>query len=192
MMSKKIFNYAFLTLTIIVMSSITGCKKGENDPALSLRTRKARISGEWKLSKGTESFTFNNGGTSGSSTTTYTNATVSTDGNTSSYTETFTIEKDGTFETVIVADGETFTTTGNWFFAGKIKDLDLKKKEAIVLNTLTESGLGYSSTTTGLLDGGVLIIDQLKNKEIVFKGSYSSSGSGSSSTSNYERTYEKK
>jgi hypothetical protein len=34
---------------LVVASSITACKKGEDDPFLSLRSRDARLMGEWKL-----------------------------------------------------------------------------------------------------------------------------------------------
>ncbi len=34
---------------LVVASSITACKKGEDDPFLSLRSRDARLIGEWKL-----------------------------------------------------------------------------------------------------------------------------------------------
>jgi hypothetical protein len=34
---------------LVVASSITACKKGEDDPALSLRSRDSRLTGEWTL-----------------------------------------------------------------------------------------------------------------------------------------------
>jgi hypothetical protein len=34
---------------LVVASSITACKKGEGDPAISLRSRAARVAGEWTI-----------------------------------------------------------------------------------------------------------------------------------------------
>lgn len=43
----KLFPQSIIILLLI--SVLPSCKKGENDPFLSLRTRKARICGEWKV-----------------------------------------------------------------------------------------------------------------------------------------------
>ncbi|PIP55156.1 MAG: hypothetical protein COX07_01410 [Bacteroidetes bacterium CG23_combo_of_CG06-09_8_20_14_all_32_9] len=48
-----------LLLLVIIIVIIPSCKKGDNDPFLSLRSRKARITGEWKLITGTTIYTFN-------------------------------------------------------------------------------------------------------------------------------------
>lgn len=103
-----------------------------------------------------------------------------------------TIEKDGTYEIEVISDGDFYTITGNWFFAGAIKDLDLKNKEAIVFSTQNYSEPGYSETYDGFYAGEVYIIDQLKNKELVFKGEYTTTGSGFTSTNKYERIFDKK
>ena len=46
-MKKRNFKYAFVA--ILSLTFLAACKKGENDPFLSLRTRNARITGTWKL-----------------------------------------------------------------------------------------------------------------------------------------------
>jgi hypothetical protein len=192
-MSKKIYYIAFFAMVIVGMTGVAGCKKGENDPFLSLKSRKARISGEWKLTSGTLTSSSTNNGISNSSTTVFTETTSTSDGTTDLYTETMTIDKDGTYEVAIVIDGFAYTVRGIWFFAGKIKDLDLKKKEAIVLSGQQYTESGYSATYNGLYGGEVLIIDQLKSKEIIFKGSFSyTNGNDYSSTNTYDRTFTKK
>lgn len=191
-MSKKLYNLAFIAIAIVGLTTMSSCKKGENDPFLSLKSRKARITGEWKLTGGSSTNTYTSGGISGSGATTYTSSSYTTSsGGTYMYTEMMTIEKDGTYEVVITDDGETYTVKGVWFFSGKIKDLDLKNKEAIVMVSQEYSEPGYFETYNGLYGGDVMIIDQLKNKEVVFKGTYSSSGTGYTSNSTYERTFEK-
>ena len=43
-------NILFIALSLVVGSTVlTGCKKGENDPFLSLKSRDARITELWKL-----------------------------------------------------------------------------------------------------------------------------------------------
>ena len=193
-MSKKLYNLAFIAIAIVGLTTMSSCKKGENDPFLSLKSRKARITGEWKLTGGSSTNTYTSGGVIGSSTTTYTSSSytiTSVNSYTATYSETMTIEKDGTYEVVVTDDGETYTVKGVWFFSGKVKDLDLKNKEAIVMVSQEYSEPGYFETYNGLYGDDVMIIDQLKNKEVVFKGSYSSSGTGYTSNSTYERTFEK-
>ena len=52
---KNFIVFALLSVTILA------CKKGENDPFLSLSSRKARLAGEWKLTKMDELNVSNNG-----------------------------------------------------------------------------------------------------------------------------------
>lgn len=111
-MKKNIILGLTLVITTVLMN---GCKKGENDPFLSLKSRKARVAGEWTVSsyKYTSNSTSAAGGTSnGVSTTTETingssyNATETSTNSGTSETETstgtvsaftYTFEKDGTF-----------------------------------------------------------------------------------------------
>ncbi|PBQ32189.1 hypothetical protein CNR22_10535 [Sphingobacteriaceae bacterium] len=48
MKSQKIY----LSVLLLLSLCFTECKKGEDDPLLSLRTRKARVVGKWKLVSG--------------------------------------------------------------------------------------------------------------------------------------------
>lgn len=52
-----------LSMSLLMGLSFTNCKKGENDPTLSLKSRNARITGEWELSNlsGTLSQMYENG-----------------------------------------------------------------------------------------------------------------------------------
>lgn len=92
---------AKITVAVLMLGTLAleSCKKGEGDPALSLRSRKARFAGEWTVSAGKGS------STSGGTTTTwvYDGATETTTypsplpQGTDKYTISFTIEKDGTW-----------------------------------------------------------------------------------------------
>lgn len=46
------------TITILLLSIFfVGCKKGEEDPTISFRTRKARLTGRWQIKSGTSRYT---------------------------------------------------------------------------------------------------------------------------------------
>lgn len=170
---------------IIASFGFAGCKKGPNDPFISLLSRKARMTGEWKTTAGkgsstepgtTKSWTYDGAiytetETQGSQTTTSTaNFTINT-----------TFEKDGTFKRVTVtttttpfASTDTDTETGTWNFTGKIGED--KNKDHVVMKTLSSSSVTVvgsittSSTTTYTGDDAptaIFFLDQLKNKEII-------------------------
>lgn len=193
---KKLM-FALATIALVAgTSTFTSCKKGENDPFLSLRSRKARLTGEWTLKEGTANDSYTSGSFAGSSTTTYTETEMTTvsDGQTSVETIEkfkFTFEKDGQFEFLItttpksingnpVSDPTTYSTVSNgvWAFLGANKDQDIKNREAVLLRVTSESVSLSSGTTgsvayTGVSDGEIFMIDQLKNKELTFTIDYS-------------------
>ena len=43
---------ALVAISVVASGTLSSCKKGENDPFLSLRTRKARLVSDWKLKDG--------------------------------------------------------------------------------------------------------------------------------------------
>lgn len=190
-----------LSITAVaIMANLSSCKKGENDPFLSMKSRKARVAGEWTVtgeevtstdvnySSGggvtfttttTSSSTFN--GTT--KTTTSSSVTTSSSGgnpvtssstNTSIYTLGFTFEKDGTFKMDKVNTSPSYTEAyeGNWSFVGKSKSVELKNKEAIVLTftkySYTSGGVTTTDSATGFDQPMILVMDQLKSKEIIF------------------------
>lgn len=56
---KKLTNVlAVLSFAVLITPALESCKKGEEDPGLSLRSRKARLVGEWKVSNYTETTTY--------------------------------------------------------------------------------------------------------------------------------------
>jgi hypothetical protein len=152
-----------VALTVAVV--LPACKKGENDPFLSLRSRKSRVAGEWTVESKEETrntsivspslnttaieITTINGG---NYTNTYTDAS-GTDTNLGTVqTNTITFEKDGKWSavyqltTVNVFGSGSFQTTettvsrtessGIWNFLGKIGEA--KNKENISVATTSE------------------------------------------------------
>ena len=147
-----------------LMLATPSCKKGENDPGLSLSSRTARMAGEWDVSSSSstsgysyDDVTFSNSteynGTVSTSTSTTTqgssSSSSSTTRNVSEYS--YIINKDGTYDmtynyTYQTTDDNGWTTTvtdhtitssesGTWSFLGKAKG-EFKNKERAIFNTL--------------------------------------------------------
>jgi hypothetical protein len=160
-------NILFIALSLLVGSTVlTGCKKGENDPFLSFKSRDARITELWKLVKveGTE----NNSGTI--STTSYDgNIMTNTFGSfTDSYSYSLTIEikKDGTYQSVEINDGDTETVDGRWYWNNSAKN-----KTSIRLDNL-----------------GTFEVNGLKSKELILRDYSKEVSVSGGSTDTYEST----
>lgn len=189
---------SFLTVLLIssMILSFTSCKKGEDDPFLSLKSRNSRLKGEWVMKEASVTETYSVSGVSSTTTTTY-NGTQMTETDASgadtwAYTYTITFEKDGTYSIVEVDDGSTVNYSGTWAWGGKNKSTELKNKEVIHLTTTQETHTGSTYQYTGVSVDESWQIQKLASKEMIVKvsGTYSSP----SSTSSVEGTitFEKK
>ncbi len=166
-----------LMILVVGISGIQSCKKGEEDPFMSLRSRKARLTGEWQVTS-YETKNSTNGTVTFSESLSGTTLTTSSGGvsDTETYSYDFTFEKDGTYKTIEVEDNVTKTITGNWAFLGKNKNADIKKKEYLLLDDTkyttvnsTTAAANSSSEYSNFQDGGqyALQIVKLSNKEIL-------------------------
>jgi hypothetical protein len=205
-MKKTILALSCLTLLSGVFSS---CKKGENDPFLSLKSRKARVVGEWKISKleetGTSTdfgesyqFTHSNDG----STTIYThNPGGETKTTSFPHSESYAFKKDGTytinFEESLVEDDITYDyhwiQEGTWTFLRKSKEGNLKNKEAILLSRTKSTFVNIDDVPTmssyqGMVWERIIVLDQLKTKEIQFMEEYTQVRDGENYTSTIRTT----
>jgi hypothetical protein len=120
---------------LVVASSITACKKGEDDPGMSLKSRKGRLSQEWSVSEyksditdittlngfsGITTFTTNTKTTYTASTATKVEvSTTASGGSTSTTTDTYsgsiisfdyTFDKDGTWSSTMTVKWTSLTT----------------------------------------------------------------------------------
>lgn len=174
---KSTFKLFTIMLAIFAITT-EGCKKGENDPLISLKSRKARATGSWKMTAG--ELTISSSGMS--VTAVFDGANVTVLGATSPYTMEVVLEKDGTFKRTTNDDGTVIIETGTWDFNSGVGEA--KKKEQIILYTLVYTEDGNTETYTGT-DAPVeyLKIDELRNKKMVVKmeGSYND---GSTTDSN--------
>jgi hypothetical protein len=183
-----------VTLAALVLAAFAfdGCKKGPDDPFMSIHTRKGRMTGDWTVKSG------NGTSTSGSTTTTWTydgttySETTGSITGTATEAMTWSFEKDGTYKSVttVTSSGysDVVTETGTWNFTGKIGDD--KNKDHAVMKTLTSTEvetIGSNATTTTTTYVGddapvsIMYIDELKNKEMIF--TYNGTTTTSSGTS---------
>jgi hypothetical protein len=164
-MKQVAWKFAFILLTAVVI--LQGCKKGENDPFLSLRSRDTRITGEWELIKmENTSYSKNNSGSpqySFTRTASF-NGTLLTfiektdfddpdyeDKDTTysqSYSRVIVIKKDGNFNQTTIEDGITQKVLDNWWWLN-----DKKKKTRIAFEN----------------DANSFEVDRLKNNELILK-----------------------
>lgn len=174
--------YKLFLIGLISLFIFSECKKGPDDPFISLRSRKARVTGDWKMTSGKATYSGSStGGTStynGSSALTYdgsnyvsetkyTAGSINyTDSDNGTYMLKVSFKKDGTFEWEEIQDGDVSSSKGTWNFTGKIGDA--KNKEQIVLFMTSESTPGNSNTTsTGNQPSMTFKIKELRNKKMV-------------------------
>ncbi|MEX2483557.1 MAG: hypothetical protein WED10_03320 [Brumimicrobium sp.] len=95
----------FLAATVITVLNFYSCSKYEDGPKFSLRTKKARLAGEWEVVRiGNESFPQNG------------------------YSLEMEFEKDGDFEYKYFYDNYSYTYSGDWAFT------DDKEKVVLSIN----------------------------------------------------------
>lgn len=147
-------------IIFISLNFLLSCKKGENDPFLSLRTRKARLVGEWKVVKSEKermkkvyeldtydqySIVYDTTLYDGTTSTEVAWLLEVSDGiqtlspypqTTRTYTEIYEFNKDGSFKYVKDYIGVVkYEETGTWIFSPKNESKNNKNKEAIQLYT---------------------------------------------------------
>lgn len=197
-------NYKIILLSLAVFATtFSACKKGEDDPALSLRSRKARVAGEWKMTniKSTNTFSSNlfnsttimTGDGSTYTRTMTTMGTPSTTVGTLSWQWTF--EKDGKYKYTRTEDGNINSSAGTWNFTAGIGDLKDKSQITYYEQSSTSQPPTLPATTetwTGNYIDNVFDLKELRNKKMVWYQKTTSVSSGSSSSSEMEITLEAK
>lgn len=183
--------------SIIVLSSMIlfgvafeGCKKGQNDPGISLHSRDARLTAKWKLTK-IESTDVNGTSATISTTTIITyDGTTFSKGVTTPPLATVTSTGTGTYEMTIdkrgkISFNETYTPSGgtaditsgegNWEWLS-----DSKNRDNILLD-----GSG------NLFNGGLYAVDRLASKELVLTYTGKSVDNGVTDTMTDKYTFTK-
>ena len=177
----------YLMVTFVLFN---GCRRGEDDPFISFRSRKARVTGKWKM-------------TSIKRTSTYNSTTVIFTANGSTYTEldnirTFsrtgiysyeiTFKKDGSYTGQINKDGAITNIEGKWNFTGGVGDM--KDKSQITLYETSYKLSGYTLTSTGHYFNDTYDLKELRNNKMVWYRKYTDTRNSSLSWDNYSKTVE--
>ena len=166
-------------ILIIVFAGITavfsGCKKGKDDPLISLLSRKARICGEWKVVEGEVYYVVKDEATDYTESDLFAeNALLTIQVPQQSYSGTyswrFTINKDGTYKiykSLKIPYNNAFITEeeGYWYFLSKNKESEIKNKECIAFQTIKddENDVSYEYKAS---HPTVYEIVQLTNKKL--------------------------
>lgn len=194
-------NMQILLCSLLIAGTFSGCKKGEDDPALSLYSRKARLAGEWTLKQRTLKYVEQGMYSSFSLTSVYADGLVNetvimaetpwpADTNQSSfaYAQTNTFEKDGSYQEVTVGPNGTSTEEGVWSFIKKSQQNDLQNKEAILLTPRKITGKYNNEIIAGSYHPKVYVLKQLKNKHMTWT-SATSTGSANWGLQSMDATY---
>jgi hypothetical protein len=175
-----------IVMAAIMMPAFVSCKKGENDPSISFKSRNSRLIGKWKLTKVEGTNQYVTGGSSVTEThafngTIYT-VTVSPGGG--SYQAT------GSFEMEILKDGaytftESFTPSGGtasietgasyWYWLGN-------DNSKVAVDLVGGGG--------NIFQGGIYNVDELKSKELILTWTTTSTSDGDPDNSNFTYTFE--
>ncbi|MBD78400.1 MAG: hypothetical protein CL840_05740 [Crocinitomicaceae bacterium] len=175
-----------LLLILAVVAALSACKKGENDPFISLKTRKGRLSGDWKVTHAVYSIN--------DTVWTYNGTTLvkSMDGvELSSFpvTHEFSFTKSGEytinktneypanhFSPNTPAITTRYLETGIWNFTGGAGDTKTKSQLLMQAERIEKRVDGLSEVDAEAfvnpLYGKVINLDMLKNKEMRWKYDY--------------------
>ena len=171
-MKKKFLQFVVLISLVMLLYS---CKKGDEDPFISFRSRDNRIIGTWELYKmdansySKSVYYFDNHSNINEETCTYSfknNAIVSscidedgeTETSTTSYSQSITINKDGTFVEKVSDDDGSYEYNGLWSWINNVKD-----KVAIKLFSYSVGWYKFD----GDVDYSIFFIDKLSEKELI-------------------------
>ncbi len=159
----------------MVVFTMTTCKKGDEDPEISLLTRKARLTGEWTMKNGSASMTYPN----------Y-NETAKFDGSNFEIYSTFTggapvvyigkyllslkIKKNGTFTMHELNGKSIIDAEGTWSFNSGIGK-EKKKENIIFYINQVNSGSTADNIFNRWSTNFTYKIKKLTNKEIIVSSS---------------------
>lgn len=184
-------NYVkYLTLLLLSAAVLNSCKKGEEDPFLSLASRTNRLVGEWQVQSldytvekesSTDDYVATYSYANGTKTVAYDDGTYYV----YKYYDRYTFDKNGTYKRRIEFEGGDYVSIeGNWSWLKKNKDLDLKNKEAILLTItkLIESqgsneSIDYYEGKINRVDD-ILIFKRLTKDEFIIDNTYTHKSNG--------------
>gem|GEM_PF-1756388 len=126
---------AFLLFVIV----FSGCRKGEDDPFISLRSRTNRLCGKWRLIESTQMVCF------GENTSAFDSYQIQLNGGQCvvtyrgfevdkfSYIQYLSFDKNGNYRIETESSGDNSVEEGKWSWCGKDKNREFKSKECLYL-----------------------------------------------------------
>ena len=142
-----------ICVILLTFATLSGCKRGEEDPFISLRSRDSRITGTWVLKNATLTSVLTTSISGSTNAITYsvsyengilTEISQGTVQGSSIYSREMTLEKDGTYNSIDTNDGYSSEESGNWWWLN-----DSKNKTRLAF------------------DNDPYLVEQLKNKELI-------------------------
>lgn len=172
-MKKYLWSIAVSFLVLLVCDS---CRKGPEDPLISFRSRKNRMTGQWKIVSGYEKYIRINSNSISSTTisdNTYFKTTSGKITESGTITIEYYFEKNGTYRFLRTEqhDGssDTIIAKGLWSFLNANENR--KNKEAIILSQIKyylsagaiKNHDSYATNNTGI----IWTVQRLKNKSLI-------------------------
>jgi hypothetical protein len=150
---------SFFCFSIASLLLFSDCKKGEDDPLLSLRTRKARLAGEWRLLEGEATIRYNY----------YTSRKYNLNSLTiPRYALNLKIKKDGTFTCREYAGIDLLDAEGSWIFNSGVGEDKKKEKVMFVMEKVNrQSSVDYVNFFGRGSTEFIYTIQLLKEKELI-------------------------
>ena len=163
--TNEMKNILILLFAFVCLVAIPSCKKGENDPFISFRSRDARITGKWKVVN--YELIDNNNGSINTSSLNGSILTETINGNSTSYSysQNWEIQANGVLKYTYIIDGELLSGSVSWHWLD-----DNQNKTKIIL---------YGDE--------IYVVDRLTNNELVLK--IESSDTDLSNGNNYVNSF---
>ncbi|PBQ33366.1 hypothetical protein CNR22_16795 [Sphingobacteriaceae bacterium] len=183
-------------LAVGILMMLYACKKGENDPAVSLLTRKARLTGEWKMTSGKAIYTqytskalYTFDGNSYTATIIESNKSKNTSGD---YSVRLTIRRDGDFKAKEIYGPTMLDCEGIWAFNTGVGKQKAKEATAFSITKVNE-GLITSCFFNRISPAFIYTLKELRNNKLVLtsSGRILSDTKGNYASLTTEYTFEK-
>jgi hypothetical protein len=192
----KLLKYLIPVVIIAsVLPGISSCKKGEDDPFISFRSRKARMEGEWKVVSAYYKSIETGPGADSYSWTFDGSKVVENDNNVETTYKrywTWKIEKDGKFKSTDAIDGDVREISGRWDFLGGNSDVKKKSRIMLLFEQIDFSSTGTYFISSSYIDDGYDLIE-LRHDRMVWRYSYTyDSGNGATISRESEMVFEEK
>lgn len=186
----------YVLVLLVIVTTFSCFRKGEEDPLVSLRTRTNRLTGTWELKSGIETLDYT---TNGSTTTTdiiyepgIKKFTLSGQQFENSYSYNITFDKKSNVSRTIVDKFDEIIDIGSWMFLQKNKEQELRNKESILFSITQNETNGITTVNSGLFLSELYLINRLTNKELILKGETTKNfTSGDVEVIKYELIFEK-